>query len=218
MWHNIIRFQQRGKLKMGRKTVGPNESKFTGGFWGFFGMMILTSLLIGVGILLFGFGLLFTLPLAICMWKRWYAKHTFLNGQRLAFKGGAMSLLGRIILWALGFVLVFLLIGGLFYLLVVVIGGVDFEAIQGLIPDPESMEEFDMDALTELFTSAAMWMSLWLMVSVFILFAYEVMIILGLKRWEVKNTRIVPSGYIGGQPVFTQQTVQHVQPQPPIGY
>jgi|GEM_PF-259892 len=69
-----------------------SKSKFTGGILGF----------IGIGLLKF-FLILFTLgiatPWAVCMSERWWAKHTYIEGKRLVFKGKGIQLFGRYILW-----------------------------------------------------------------------------------------------------------------------
>ncbi len=40
-------------------------------------------------------------PWAICMEKNWEAKHTVINGERLAFDGKAIQLFGQWIIWLL---------------------------------------------------------------------------------------------------------------------
>ncbi len=68
------------------------ESKFTGGLAGLVG----TSLLVAV-ICVCTFGLLF--PWAVCIWQRWVADHTIIDGRQTYFDGTAMSLIGNYIKW-----------------------------------------------------------------------------------------------------------------------
>ncbi|MCL2846067.1 MAG: YjgN family protein [Firmicutes bacterium] len=89
------------------------RSEFTGGVFGLLGMYILAMLLT---IFTLGIGT----PWAICMMKRWYAKHTFIEGRQLRFDGTGLGLLGRFLLWWLVGIL---LIGGMIVLLIVVIMG-----------------------------------------------------------------------------------------------
>lgn len=43
------------------------------------------------------FGLLY--PLAICIWERWRAKNTIINGLQCEFDGSAVSLFGNCVIW-----------------------------------------------------------------------------------------------------------------------
>ncbi len=71
-----------------------HESKFTGGFWGYWGMTLLAGLISTVTL---GIGL----PWAVCMLQKWKAKHTYIDGMQLRFDGTGMQLLGNWILWYL---------------------------------------------------------------------------------------------------------------------
>ena len=70
------------------------NSKFDGGLLQYIGWCILGALItvITIGI---------CLPWAYCMIYRWEAKHTVVEGKRLAFDGRAIQLWGKWILWLL---------------------------------------------------------------------------------------------------------------------
>ena len=70
------------------------ESKFTGGLLGLIGINILQWLLI---VFTLGLGT----PWAICIYQRWIAKHTIIDGHRLTFDGTGGQLFGKYIVWAL---------------------------------------------------------------------------------------------------------------------
>ena len=75
-------------------TSVSGESRFDGGLLQLVGWTLL-ELLITVCTL----GI--CLPWAYCMVYRWEAKHTVINGHRLAFDGTAMQLFGKWLLWLL---------------------------------------------------------------------------------------------------------------------
>jgi len=70
------------------------ESKFDGGLLGLIGVSIVVA-----------FVSLITLSIAtpwmVCYKERWYAKHTVINGKRLAFDGRGGQLIGKYIVWIL---------------------------------------------------------------------------------------------------------------------
>ncbi len=68
------------------------ESKFTGSLLGLFGVTILVALMT-----MFTFGIAF--PWAICMYHKWYAKHTIIDGKQLYFDGTGAQLIGNWIKW-----------------------------------------------------------------------------------------------------------------------
>ena len=65
---------------------------FNGGAATYFGTAILASL-----ITLFTFGIGY--PWALCLFQKWKAKHTYIEGRRLRFTGGGFSLIGLWIKW-----------------------------------------------------------------------------------------------------------------------
>ena len=65
---------------------------FNGGAATYFGTAILASL-----ITLFTFGVGY--PWALCLFQKWKAKHTYIEGRRLRFTGGGFSLIGLWIKW-----------------------------------------------------------------------------------------------------------------------
>ncbi|MBP3657664.1 MAG: hypothetical protein J6K32_13360 [Clostridia bacterium] len=70
------------------------ESKFDGGLLGMIGCSLLSFFLT-----VFSFGLL--APYAMCVFYRWEARHTVINGRRLHFDGTALQLWGKWLLWML---------------------------------------------------------------------------------------------------------------------
>ena len=70
------------------------ESKFDGGLFSYIGMLILGTLLT-----IFTFGICY--PLALCLIYGWKINHTIIEGQRLKFKGKAISLFFHWIKWIL---------------------------------------------------------------------------------------------------------------------
>ena len=70
------------------------ESKFTGRLIGLIGINIATAFIVTITL---GLGT----PAAICMSKRWYAKHTIIDGQQLVFDGKGGQLFGKFIVWYL---------------------------------------------------------------------------------------------------------------------
>ena len=70
------------------------ESKFTGGLLGLIGINLLQFLLMFITLTL-------ALPLAVCLKKRWIAKHTIIDGQQLVFDGTGLQLFGNYIKWIL---------------------------------------------------------------------------------------------------------------------
>lgn len=70
------------------------ESKFDGGLLGLIG----TSLLMGLLCLItLGIGT----PWAVCIYQRWFARHTTIDGKRLTFDGTGGQLFGNYIKWFL---------------------------------------------------------------------------------------------------------------------
>ena len=65
---------------------------FDGGAATYYGTFIL-----GILITLFTFGLGY--PWALCLFHKWKAKHTYVNGKRLIFIGGGFSLIWLWIKW-----------------------------------------------------------------------------------------------------------------------
>lgn len=70
------------------------ESKFTGGLLGLIGVNLLQML---ICVFTLGIGA----PWAICMKERWIARHTIIDGRRLAFDGTGGQLIGNYIVWFL---------------------------------------------------------------------------------------------------------------------
>lgn len=71
-----------------------NTSDFDGRVIGLIGVNLLTAL---VTIITLSFGIYW----AICYRKRWWTKHTVIDGQRLSFDGKGIQLFGKLLLWAL---------------------------------------------------------------------------------------------------------------------
>ena len=78
------------------QSVQPNGtvSSFDGGVWNF-----ITEALWAFFIASFTFGLLY--PWALTMMYSWQARHTVIQGKRLAFNGKAMSLFWNMVKWIL---------------------------------------------------------------------------------------------------------------------
>lgn len=76
------------------QSTETTESFFDGGLLQQIGWKILGAL-----VTLITLGICF--PWAYCMIYRWEAKHTVINGHRLAFDGTAMQLFGNWIKWLL---------------------------------------------------------------------------------------------------------------------
>ena len=68
------------------------ESKLNVKIWPFIGRSLLTGLMIGLS-------LGFATPWALCMFVRWIAKRTVIDGHELRFNGRGGTLFGRYILW-----------------------------------------------------------------------------------------------------------------------
>ena len=71
-----------------------NTSDFDGRLIGLIGVSLLTAL---VTIVTLTFGVYW----AICYRKRWWTKHTVIDGRRLAFDGRGIQLFGKLLLWML---------------------------------------------------------------------------------------------------------------------
>ena len=69
-----------------------NESKFTGGLLGMLGTYILMVL-----ISVFTLGI--ALPWALCIWQKWVADHTIIDGKQMVFDGTGAQLFGNYIKW-----------------------------------------------------------------------------------------------------------------------
>ena len=65
---------------------------FDGGAATYFGTGILSAL---ITVFTLGIGY----PWALCLFQRWKAKHTYIDGRRLKFTGGGFSLIGLWIKW-----------------------------------------------------------------------------------------------------------------------
>lgn len=70
------------------------ESKFTGGLLGLIGTKILVVL-----ICFFTLGL--GAPWGVCLWHKWIAEHTVIDGRRVCFDGAGGQLFGKFIVWLL---------------------------------------------------------------------------------------------------------------------
>lgn len=68
------------------------ESRFTGGLLGMIGIYILVILLN-----IFTAGL--ACPWAICIWQKWVANHTVIDGRQVIFDGNGLQLFGNYIKW-----------------------------------------------------------------------------------------------------------------------
>ena len=70
------------------------ESRFTGGLLGLIGTYILVVILyictLGIG-----------LPWCVCIWQKWLADHTVIDGKQVVFDGTGGQLLGNYIKWYL---------------------------------------------------------------------------------------------------------------------
>lgn len=69
-----------------------NESKFTGGLAGLIG----TTLLVAV-MCVCSLGLLW--PWGVCIWQKWVADHTVIDGRQTCFDGTGGSLFGSYVKW-----------------------------------------------------------------------------------------------------------------------
>ena len=70
------------------------QSEFTGGAISNFLRMLAVSFVSSITL-----GLL--LPVMVCWYQRWIAKHTFINGRQLVFDGKGGQLFGKYLLWML---------------------------------------------------------------------------------------------------------------------
>lgn len=68
------------------------ESRFTGGLLGMIGTYILMVLLTAIT-----FGL--AVPWALCIWQKWLADHTVIDGKQVIFDGNGLQLFGNYIKW-----------------------------------------------------------------------------------------------------------------------
>lgn len=68
------------------------KSYFDGNIFEFIGYSIISTLIVAFTL---GLGL----PWAYCLFYRWEASHTIINGRRLEFDGTALQLLGNWIKW-----------------------------------------------------------------------------------------------------------------------
>lgn len=68
------------------------ESKFTGGLAGLVGMKLLVVL-----ICLFTVG--FAMPWGVCLWQKWLAEHTVIDGRQVHFDGTGGSLFVQFVKW-----------------------------------------------------------------------------------------------------------------------
>ena len=71
-----------------------DSSYFDGGVLGYFGRILLVSL---VSTVTFGLGIFW----GICYLERWTASHTVIDGERLSFDGKGIQLFGKYIVWML---------------------------------------------------------------------------------------------------------------------
>ena len=70
------------------------ESKFTGGLAGLVGTYIVVALLCFVTL---GLGT----PWGICIWQKWVADHTVIDGKQVYFDGTGRDLFVKFIIWEL---------------------------------------------------------------------------------------------------------------------
>ena len=70
------------------------ESKFTGGLLGFLGTFLLCYV---IAIVTLGIGM----PWVMCIWYKWVADHTVIDGKQMVFDGTGGSLFGQYIKWLL---------------------------------------------------------------------------------------------------------------------
>lgn len=70
------------------------ESKFTGGLLGLIGITILCVILNIITLFI-------AVPWTVCMKEKWYAKHTYIDGEQLTFDGNGAQLIGNYIKWLL---------------------------------------------------------------------------------------------------------------------
>ena len=71
---------------------------FNAGAGTYFGTAILAFL---ITVFTLGFGY----PWALCLFHKWKAKHTYINGKQLKFTGGGFSLMGLWIKWIIFLIL-----------------------------------------------------------------------------------------------------------------
>ena len=78
--------------KVKKFNPNPGTSEFNGGLLGYIGINLLTSFIV-----------LITATLgtawAVCMYHRWVAKHTKINGKQVVFDGKGIQLFGKYIAW-----------------------------------------------------------------------------------------------------------------------
>ena len=75
-------------LKKEGGKAAANESKFTGGLLGMIGICILQGLIIT-------FTLGIAMPWAVCMYQKWLAEHTIIDGHKVRFDGTGGQLFGK---------------------------------------------------------------------------------------------------------------------------
>ena len=72
--------------------ANPGTSQFNGGLLGYIGINLLVFVIV-----------VFTLTIgtawAVCVQKRWVAKHTKINGKQVVFDGKGIQLFGKFIAW-----------------------------------------------------------------------------------------------------------------------
>ena len=68
------------------------KSKFTGGVFEYWGMLLATSFFISIS-------LGFATPWALCFYYKWHAKNSYIDGRQLAFTGTGMGFFGNWIKW-----------------------------------------------------------------------------------------------------------------------
>ena len=90
--------KEQGKQRQANKKM--KESKFTGGLLGMIGTSILVALICGVT-----FGI--AAPWGVCIWQKWLADHTIVDGKQMVFDGNGLQLFGNYIKWALLTVITF---------------------------------------------------------------------------------------------------------------
>ena len=83
------------------KDVDTSKSVFDGGMLGYWGMKLLYALISTITLSL-------ALPWAACMFYKWEAKHTTVDGRQLVFDGTGGQLFGTYIKW---FLLIIVTIG-----------------------------------------------------------------------------------------------------------
>ena len=78
--------------KVKKFNPNPGTSEFNGGLLGYIGISLLTGFIISITLTL-------GTAWAMCMYHRWVAKHTKINGKQVVFDGKGIQLFGKYIAW-----------------------------------------------------------------------------------------------------------------------